>query len=82
MVAQLRSASAAMNCARMDQPELDALGGVMLKDETTCIRCATVRLALSHSRHHHEEIRVLSRVRDRADAERKNSLPAAGTNVR
>jgi formate dehydrogenase (NADP+) beta subunit len=23
----------------MDKPELDALGGVMLKDETTCIRC-------------------------------------------
>jgi ferredoxin len=24
----------------MDKRELDALGGVMLKDETTCIRCA------------------------------------------
>ena len=25
---------------RMDNAELDALGGVMIKDETTCIRCA------------------------------------------
>jgi formate dehydrogenase beta subunit len=37
--------SASLNVSRddlraMDKKELDALGGVMLKDETTCIRCA------------------------------------------